>query len=61
MGWKNQIYLKGLLASWNIDWGESTNLRQFDGEVDEEDEFCAFPLLFVGGNLSLKRAMNIKT
>lgn len=32
---------------------EEPDLREFDGEVGDEDEFCAFPLFFCGGHLLL--------
>lgn len=34
-------------------WMEEPDLRQLDGEVAEEDEFCAVPLLFGGRYLVL--------
>jgi hypothetical protein len=32
---------------------EEPDLRELDGEVAEEDEFGAFPLLFCGGQFVL--------
>lgn len=41
----------GTHAARNGHWVEEPDLRQFDGEVTEENEFRASPLLFYGRNL----------